>query len=489
MRKVMSRQFPRSSFINVFAVLFPLLLLWSLSNPMFAAPDEPAHLLRAQGFSQFDFSSPYQTDGLPLNEIDCLRFNADVTADCMNLVWEEPWNEFGTSTDGYPPLLHALAALPNAMFDGLFATYATRVWLAIVNIALLSWAAVISLRRGTWALTGLMLGITPMVVFTMATVNPSGLSAAGAALFVTGIASLGQSSRNGRQRLLPIWTGVGILILTRRDGALWAALIAAVAYLPHVSPRQLFQRLVSSSKTRRAVVTAIPVVIASLFWAVPWMARFVDRRASAERSTWQAIRALRIYLDHLMGTFGWLDSTMGIEAFLISIAITGYFVILAVSSANRQHLWSIATSLMLLAVVPVAFGTIRYPYFQGRYLIPMWIAAMVLAGHSLQSSRESLNKIGIRPRPILLAWLGVHVWSLLNNLKRYTTGRNGSWDLFDSEVWHPPMMSNVVTLALFAVSTALLARAVFRIEQMESFTPLREAVAKGDGTATNLQRD
>jgi len=485
----MSRQFPRSPFINLFAVLFPLLLLWSLSNPMFAAPDEPAHLLRAQGFSQFDFSSPYQTDGLPLNEIDCLRFNADVTADCMDLVWQEPWNEFGTSTDGYPPLLHALAAIPNAMFDGLFATYATRIWLAIVNIALLSWAAVISLRRGTWALTGLMLGITPMVVFTMGTVNPSGLSAAGAALFVTGIAALNKSSRNGIQRLLPMWIGAGILILTRRDGALWAALIAAVAYLPHLSPRQIVHRLAPSSKTRPVVFIAIPLVIASSFWAVPWIARFVDRRATAERSTWQAIRALRIYLDHLMGRFGWLDSTMGIEAFLISIVVVGFFVTLAVSSAHRQYRWSIVMSLMLLVTVPVAFCTIRYPYFQGRYLIPIWIAAMVLAGHSLQSSLGSLNKLGVRPRPILLMWLGVHVWSILNNLKRYATGRNGSWDLFDSEVWHPPMMSNAVTVLMLALSTALLARAAFRIGQMESSTPLREAAVKGDGIATNPQSD
>ena len=472
-----------------FLVLFPLAALWSLSNPMFAAPDEPSHLLRAQGYSQFDFASPYQTDGLPLNGIDCLRFNADVTADCMNLVWEEPWNELGTSTEGYPPLLHTIAAIPNAMFDGLFATYATRIWLAIVNVALLSWAAVISLRRGTWALTGLMLGFTPTVVFTMGTVNPSGLSAAGAALLATGVASLDRIGRNGGQRILPIWIGAAILILTRRDGALWAGLIAAVAYLPHISLRQLFHRLVSRSKTCRAFLTAIPLVIASLFWAVPWMARFVDRRTTAERSTWQAIRALRIYLDHLMGTFGWLDSTMGIEAFLISIAITGYFVILAVSSAHRQHRWSIVMSLMLLVIVPVVFGTIRYPYFQGRYLIPMWIAAMVLAGHSLQPFRKSLNEVGIRPRPILLMWLGVHVWSLLNNLKRYSTGRNGSWDLFDSEVWHPPMMSNAVTLALFAVSAALLARAAFRIGQMELSIPLQAAVAKGDGTAANLQRD
>ena len=34
-----------------------------------------------------------------------------------------------------------------------------------------------------------------------------------------------------------------------------------------------------------------------------------------------------------MGTFGWLDSTMGIDV-LISIAAAGFFVILAVSSAQ-----------------------------------------------------------------------------------------------------------------------------------------------------------
>ena len=223
-----------------------------------------------------------------------------------------------------------------------------RRWLAIVNVAPLSWAAAFfAAEHGCHGL----LGITPTVVFTMGTVNPSGLSSrCGAA--VTGIASRDRGHRDSRKRLAPIWIGAAILILTRRDGALWAALIAAVAFLGHVSPRQLVQRLVSSSKTRRAGVIAIPVVIASSFWVVPWVARFVDRRATAERSTWQAIRALRIYLDHLMGTFGWLDSTMGIEAFLISIAAAGFFVILAVSSAQRQHRWSIVVSLMLLVIVP-----------------------------------------------------------------------------------------------------------------------------------------
>ena len=487
MREMTLHQLLRSPYVRVLVVLLPLVLLWSFSNPMFAAPDEPAHLLRAQGFSNFDFLPPYQTDGIPLGEIDCLRFNADVTADCMDLVWEEPWIQAGASTEGYPPLLHAIGALPNVVFDGLFATYATRFWLAVINVALLSWAAVIALRRGTWALTGLMLGITPTVAFTMGTVNPSGLSAAGAALLVTGIASRDRNRSNKSRNLLPMWIGAAVLILTRRDGALWAVLIAAVAHLAHFSPRQLVFRMVSSSKARRACVGAIPFVVAGSLWVVPWILGFINRRATAERSTWQAIRALRIYVDHLIGTFGWLDSTMGIEAFLIAIALIGFFMLLAVACADRKERWSLATTLMLLVLVPVAFGTIRYPYFQGRYLIPLWIAFTAIAGHALQQSSDALSKIGIRSRPLLLLWSVIHLWSLVNNLKRYVTGRNGTWNIFGADLWHPPMMSNTVAVVLFAMAGILIAVAAVKVTSGETVRPLPVAAETDDERSSNLR--
>ena len=489
MNTVSIRQLLRSSFLSAFLTLLLLVLLWSLSNPMFASPDEPAHLLRSQGFSNLDFSPPYQTDGIPLSEIDCLRFNSDVTADCMNLDWGEPSIQPGVSTEGYPPLLHSLAAMPNVVFDGLLATYATRIWLAAINVALLSWAAVIALRKGTWVLTGLMLGVTPTVAFTMGTVNPSGLSAAGAALLVVGVTSLDRDSNQARRILTPLWVGAIVLILTRRDGALWAALIAAVAYLAHYSPRELGHRLASSSKARRTGVIATLVVVAGSVWVVPWILRFINRRATAERSTWQAIRALRIYVDHLIGTFGWLDSTMGIEAFLVAIALIGFFLMLAVSCAERKKRWSLAITLMLLVLVPVVFGTIRYPYFQGRYLIPLWIAFTSIAGHSLQQSSDGLWKIGIRPRPLLLLWMVIHLWSLLNNLKRYVTGRNGTWNIFGSDLWHPPMMSNTVTVILFALSGCLLAAAVVKVTRDATVTPLREAAAIDGEKSSILRQD
>lgn len=489
MNPVTVRQLLRSPFLSTFLILLPLVLLWSLSNPMFASPDEPAHLLRSQGFSNLDFSPPYQTDGIPVGEIDCLRFNADITADCMSLTWDEPWVQGGSSTEGYPPLLHSLAALPSVVFDGLFATYVTRIWLAVINVALLSWATAMSIRRGTWALTGLMLGITPTVAFTMGTVNPSGLSAAGAALLVVGITSHNRSGNQVIKHLAPMWVGAAVLVLTRRDGALWAALIAAVSYLACSSPRQLMHRWLSSSKTRRTGLAATLVVVVSSAWVVPWILRFINRRATAERSTWQAIRALRIYVDHLIGTFGWLDSTMGIEAFLIAIAAIGFFLMLGFACAQRKERWSLATTFMLLVLVPVVFGSIRYPYFQGRYLIPLWIAFTSIAGHSLQQSSEGLSKIGIRPRPLLLLWSVIHIWSLVNNLKRYVTGRNGPWNIFDSDLWHPPMMSNTVTVTLFALSGCLLVAAAVRVSRGVTVRPLQVAAARGDERSSNLRQD
>ena len=96
-------------------------------------------------------------------------------------------------------------------------------------------------------------------------------------------------------------------------------------------------------------------------------------------------------------------------------------------------------------VVPVVFAAVRFPYFQGRYMLPVWIALAMLAGMGIQrSTNHQLS-------PVILGslWGVVHTWALITNLKRYAVGSNGEWArVFDSESWHPPMMSNHVALAV-----------------------------------------
>lgn len=450
--------------------LLLLLFVWSLTNPIFASPDEPAHIVRAQGFSNFDFSPPFTTDGIPEDAIDCLRFNPDVTAACMNLSWGEPTSSLDNSTQGYPPLMYVIGAIPNLVLNGITASYATRLWLAITNVSLFAWSIALARRRGVWVAAGLLIGMTPLVTFTMANVNPSGLSAAGAMLLVSGLLTRPERITRNVREWSPIVVGLLVLALTRRDGAFWGAVIVAV--MATRSSLDNVRRVVKSViRSPRAVATTIVISFAGLAWAAPWMLRFVRSRATAPHSTWQATRATRIYLDHLIGKFGWLDSTMGLEPFYLALTVIGVFLFLAVVTSNRNSRRAILIALVTLAVVPIVFGTFRYPYFQGRYLIPGWIALMALAGDAIQSSSAELLRLGIRARRLLALWVVVHVWSLLNNLKRYATGRNGTWRMFGPDAWHPPMMSNEIAVVLIMTAGLVALLSIRRFESQESTTP------------------
>jgi hypothetical protein len=83
--------------------LLPLTALWALSNPLFAAPDETTHMVRAQSIAAGKFDSPFVTDGLPIEAAVCLVFQYDTTADCQDLTWDEPGTSYPITTDTSPP--------------------------------------------------------------------------------------------------------------------------------------------------------------------------------------------------------------------------------------------------------------------------------------------------------------------------------------------------------------------------------------------------
>jgi hypothetical protein len=436
------------------------MMMWALTNPLFASPDETSHMVRAQGFSRLDFVPPYETDGLPIEQVDCFRFQADVTADCMDLTWGSAGTEIDVPTDGYPPLLHSVAAIPAVFINGVVGAYSMRIALVIVNAVVLAWAGVLALCGGPWRFTGLAVGITPMAIFTASTVNPTGLTVAGAALMVTaGARVLGDDDRSRLSRLA-IAIGALLLVGTRRDGLLWLVVLAVIALVrfPIAWPSK------ARALVRRRISVGMVIGLAvGTVWGVPGVWRFVEARSSAERSTWQATRALRIYLDQLFGVFGWLDSTMGLEAFVLAVIVAGMMVCVALMmSSGRAHV-AVVLGLTMLILVPIAFGTVRYPYFQGRYLLPLWVGVMYLVGDGIGAAVRRGDLRSFRPNVMLAIWGCVHIWSIVNNLKRYATGRNGTWHLASQAAWHPPMMSNLVALVLLAASAIVMVVSVRRL--------------------------
>ncbi len=357
----------------LFLALAPLAVTWSLVNPMLASPDETIHILRAQSIAAGDFSNPFTSDGLPMEAVECLKFQPEVTADCQDLSWGPDGTQQIGPTDGYPPLYHSIAAIPALFTSGLAGAYLMRIWMAVIIMALIAWAAALVSRPGAgpWPLTGVVVAVTPMAIFCVATVNPSGMAVASALLFVVGAVSALDSRWRGREVVAATFVGAFGLALSRRDGLLWLGVLAIVLapfWIPQV--RQLWSRRTARS-TWTVVGVAAALVLVAAVWGRPTISRFGQNwQDGAGTSWWEAAKFLRGYLSQVVGVLGWLDSPIGEEALWVALVIAGFLVLMGIASDNRRAALATTLGLVALFVSPVVIGMIQFPYLQGRYLLP-----------------------------------------------------------------------------------------------------------------------
>jgi len=451
------------------AVLLPLCTAWALTNPMFASPDEPAHIARAQGFSRFDFTPPYETDGLPMDAPECYRFIANVTADCADLTWGADGTEVETKTRDYPPLFHAVAAVPAVFVSGLGGAYVMRLWMALACCALLAWAGALLIRpgRGAWPVVGFAVALTPMSVFVSSTVNPSGITLSLSMLVVAGAVSRWVYGDGARNAVLAMTIGAPSLLLVRRDSALWV-LILAVSLLPlALSGSQVRARLRAvdpRSWSTRGRVIGLGIVVAAVVSVLMWIGPIIHRlvttgEVQGNGSRWQGLGSMRVYLDHMIGTFGWIDTFIGRTAFLVAAAVCVVVIGLGFVAGRGRLVLAEGVALVALFATPVVFGMFIFPYFQGRYMLPIWVIVAVIASQAVASSDIGPRTSSRLAAIVLVLWWSVHIWSLVQNLRRYAVGFRGTWWFTTDYSWHPPMMSNTVAVVVIAIAalTALLA--------------------------------
>jgi hypothetical protein len=448
----------RRRWVLWFVALFPLAAVWALTNPMLASPDETVHIARAQSIASGDFTSPYTTDGLPIDSIECFRFQPEVPAACQDLSWGADGTQLFGPTEGYPPLYHSIAAIPAVLFSGLTGAYVMRLWMAAVVMAVVAWAGVLVTRPGLgpWPVTGFAIALTPMAVFSISTVNPSGLAVASAMLFTAGVVSLGTLPHRGWEVLGAVVAGAAGLALTRRDGLLWLAILAIVlapvAWAPLRRAAQRLDRRTIAIGVSSVVVLA---VVAAVF-SRPTVSRFFRNWQNGEGTYWwEAARYIRTYLFQVVGVFGWLDSPIGEEAFLIAMILAGFVALVGVTSMHRRLALSTGLAVVALLVTPVAVGLVRFPYLQGRYLLPIWVVALVVAGASAARADVGARFDRRATQIVLCGWAVVHLVAGVQNLRRYAVGRSGSWNFISDADWHPDTMSNAVAVLAFVAALAV----------------------------------
>lgn len=425
---------------------------WALSNPMFAAPDEDLHLARAQSTWLGDMTPPYSTDGVPVEEVFCMAFQPDVTADCMDLAWGSPTSEqLLPTTDGYPPAFYAVSGAPTRLIGGLGGAYAVRLWLAglcsVILVAAIS--RLRALRDDDLGVVALLVALTPMSIFLMSSINPSGLSIALGAL--AGAAGLTwQMTRSRRELVVLLAAVVGIVVL-RRDGPI----IGGAILLTFIAPRLWRLRTMGARRPRRATVLGVTVIAAGVL-AATWSSWSFIRRQLSHDFTWSNWRGILANVDdytrQLVGMFGWLDTWVSEATMSMWFLTAG--ALLAVAVINRMG--SGLQGVVLLAcciALPVAFGLFRLPYFQTRYVLPAFVGGLVLLATTGVKDLSG-SQTWLRVRRMIAAGVFVtHLTAFLTNMHRYSHGQTEQWSLFASAVWEPPYIGNMGALALGVVGS------------------------------------
>ena len=398
-------------------MVFPLMVVWAATNPMFASPDEPAHMVRAQGIVRGQLEGPYKVDGIPVSAVNCLAFHPEMSADCMDLTWAEaPTFEDSTATN-YPPLFHFLAGLPSLFVHGLAGAYAMRLWMALICASLLALAGAILFSRypSRFMVLGWALSVTPMVLFLSATVNPSGIATAlGAVIWASGMVLADPGLETDKRWLKRVLIGGALaLLLVRRDSLLWLGAIGGS--LVALSPDSL--RL--AWLRRKALIGAIVAgVVAGVLWVAPsWSVLSVGNNG---RSRWASIpNDTYTYAKQAVGWFGWLDTPLSDAVMVAALVVLGSFLLLGLASSSGAVTRTLAVVGTLVFLVPLVFAEFRYPYFQGRYYLPLAVGGFFLAGRSL--TLAALPKwIEHRLVGVLgILWAVVQVWALVINVRRY----------------------------------------------------------------------
>ncbi len=460
-------------------VAFGLMIgAWSMATPLFAAPDEPGHLIQAAAAVRGEFDVPAQpgvygavskvkvpewageAGSLP----NCFAFKSSVPAGCEPHLGDQRTTVLvETEFSNYPPLYYLLVGLPSLAWSGSGAVYAMR----LVSLILCSGLIALGLflldryhpRR--LPLVGSVLAITPMVVFLSAVVNSSGMEiTAGFAAWCGGLCLVEQEDV---PPALARWTALAfvVLILSRPISPANAAIIVVV--LMAVGGLRKARSLLHDRRFRLVWVPALlATAVAGALLVVGGSPRLlhgpVNTHLDLVRSAWVTLQLVPSDLRQMVGRFGWLDTPVPYAIYVLWWAMVGALCVVAVvvSAECRRAL----PLLVVLAVaVPLVFQAPKVDtvgiYWQGRYTLPLAVGLPLVAS-TLQARRGTHGSPSRPGLPITVAGILVvgaaiiaaQVVSFLAALRRYQVGVGAAPG---SPVrWQPPGGTALVTALLVA---------------------------------------
>lgn len=399
------------------ALVALLAATWSLAVPLMASPDEPSHVIRAAAVARGQWggelgpepTGPGRPGAATMVQVpadyrdaaalpNCFAFRPDQPASCQPAVPQasDGLVDAETFAGQYPPLYYALVGWPSLVLDAEAGIYAMRLVSAVLTAALVGWSAYRLHRElGPVALWGLVVAVTPMVLFLGGTVNPQALEIASALCFWSATLAVALR-RDGPSTGALVQAAVNgaVLVNTRTSSPFWAVVVVAVALLAARPGRA--REIVRHRAARWVGLVAASSTLTAVAWVVTHPAQVTGARLFPQYADPTVLLLATTgsgwaYLTNMVGDFGWLDAPAPPATVTAWLLVLGAVVLpaLAASAPRRAR----TALLALVAVVAVAPAAFQLPtavdaglVWQGRYALPVAVGVPLLAAAVLAVS-------------------------------------------------------------------------------------------------------
>lgn len=427
-----------NTLIGTFGIIVILVTSFFFANPPGASPDELVH--NAASWYTFEHGLPPTasrtvSNPLPTSLIldnNCYKFQREQDASCLP-------EKNNSMSSGYPMMTYApiyyFVVGAGQHFSTLWGNEAAiiggRLASALLNLLVLFFALQKTFRRNKFAARLAPIILTPMALFLIPTVNPSGFEFCTSILFTTTLFYyfkdyiLDEKTVNARAKLSLFVTTI-LFGLARPSAIVWILIIFAVVFSSMMPLKSLLKTL-----NVLRTIFGIPFMLGVVFHLTHRHdtgspTGYVPYDQPTKLFYFQGfISSMENFPKHLWesyGVLGWLDTPAPLTI------VTGYFllaIILATTIVKRMHLPKLTIAIMLFGVWPLIsilemLAWNAWPnWWQGRYSLPLLASSLwflILNSHSIT------EKFAVKFSGLCI--LGASIVSL-ENLFRYSFGLQG----------------------------------------------------------------
>lgn len=354
--------------------------------------------------------------------------------------------ETGTYVGTYQPFPYALPGVAmRAEDEPQAALRVGRIVNAAISLGLLLVALLLlwDRARGTLTLAGLVITITPAVLFYATLLNPTGPEITAAVCFAAALIRLARAPG------APAWVwgacaGSGaMLALSRSLGPFFVLLLALAVAALAGRERTLAAIRAAPRPALLAGATVALAVAGGLFWELRYQPHVPSGPGAIVDGLGPALEELPGLPKEVVGVFGTLNAFMPLTVYIAWWAMfAGLLGAAALLGTRRERLGLATLAVAVVAVTLIVTAIYRQTGFpmQARYVLPFAVLLPLWAGEVLNRHRERLSA---RATGLVLAG-SASAAALFQLVAWYDNARQfaltgAGWRFISHADWVPPL--------------------------------------------------